>query len=37
VVATGVRAPLMIGAGTAVTVALGLAVETLPWPQAWPC
>jgi hypothetical protein len=31
---TGVRAPLLIGAGTAVAVALGLAVEALLWPLA---
>jgi hypothetical protein len=30
----GVRAPLLIGAGTAVAVALGLAVEALLWPLA---
>jgi hypothetical protein len=27
-----VRAPLMIGAGTALTLAVGLAVRQLPWP-----
>jgi hypothetical protein len=32
--ALGVRAPLMIGAGTAVAVALGLAVQALLWPLA---
>jgi hypothetical protein len=32
--ATGLRAPLMIGAGTAVAVALGLAVEARLWPLA---
>lgn len=30
----GVRAPLTIGAGTAVVLALGLAVRALPWPVA---
>lgn len=28
----GVRAPLMIGAGTALALAVGLAVRQLPWP-----
>ncbi|TFV53117.1 hypothetical protein [Blastococcus sp. TF02A-35] len=28
----GVRAPLMVGAGTALVLALGLAVRALPWP-----
>jgi hypothetical protein len=28
----GVLAPLVIGAGTAVALALGLAVPALPWP-----
>jgi hypothetical protein len=32
--AAGVRAPLMVGAGTAIAVALGLAVEALLWPLA---
>lgn len=31
---TGVRAPLMIGAGTALTLALGLVARQLPWPLA---
>jgi hypothetical protein len=30
----GVRAPLLVGAGTAVTVAVGLAERALPWPIA---
>jgi hypothetical protein len=30
----GVRAPLIVGATTAVAVALGLAVVALPWPVA---
>ncbi|RBY97800.1 hypothetical protein DQ237_02500 [Blastococcus sp. TF02-8] len=30
----GVRAPLMVGAGTALVLALGLAVRALPWPVA---
>jgi hypothetical protein len=29
---TGLRAPLMIGAGTAVALALGFTVRALPWP-----
>ena len=29
---TGVRAPLLVGAGTALAVALGLTARTLPWP-----
>ena len=29
---TGVRAPLMVGAGTAQALAVGLAVRQLPWP-----
>jgi hypothetical protein len=29
---TGVRAPLTIGAGTALALALGLVVRQLPWP-----
>jgi hypothetical protein len=32
--AAGLRAPLMVGAGTAVAVTLGLAVEALLWPLA---
>jgi hypothetical protein len=31
---TGVRAPLTIGAGTAVALALGFTVRALPWPLA---
>jgi hypothetical protein len=31
---TGVRAPLLVGAGTALAVALGLTARTLPWPVA---
>jgi len=30
----GVRAPLLVGAGTALAVALGLTARTLPWPVA---
>ena len=30
----GLRAPLQIGAGTALTLALGLSVRALPWPVA---
>jgi hypothetical protein len=30
----GVRAPLLVGAGCALAVALGLVVRTLPWPVA---
>ncbi|NEK85145.1 hypothetical protein GCU60_05125 [Blastococcus saxobsidens] len=30
----GLRAPLMIGSGTALVLALGLAVRALPWPVA---
>jgi hypothetical protein len=29
---TGVRAPLMVGAGTALALALGFTVRALPWP-----
>ncbi|HEY0560324.1 MAG TPA: hypothetical protein VGD03_08590 [Frankiaceae bacterium] len=29
---TGIRAPLMIGAGTALALALGVTVRALPWP-----
>ena len=29
---TGVRAPLLVGAGTALTLTVGLAVRQLPWP-----
>ena len=29
---TGVRAPLLVGAGTALAVAVGLTARTLPWP-----
>ena len=29
---TGIRAPLLVGAGTALTVTLGLAVRQVPWP-----
>ena len=29
---TGLRAPLMIGAGTAVALAIGFTVRALPWP-----
>jgi hypothetical protein len=29
---TGVRAPLMVGAGTALALALGFTVRSLPWP-----
>lgn len=29
---SGLRAPLMVGAGTAITVGLGLSVTALPWP-----
>jgi hypothetical protein len=29
---SGIRAPLMIGAGTALALALGLTVRALPWP-----
>jgi hypothetical protein len=28
----GVRAPLLVGAGTALALAVGLAVRQLPWP-----
>jgi hypothetical protein len=31
---TGVRAPLMVGAGTALALALGFTVRALPWPLA---
>jgi hypothetical protein len=31
---TGVRAPLLVGAGTALAVALGLIARALPWPVA---
>ncbi|TFV65885.1 UNVERIFIED_ORG: hypothetical protein E4P37_07995 [Bacillus sp. AZ43] len=31
---TGVRAPLMVGAGTALAVGLGFTVRALPWPLA---
>ena len=31
---TGVRAPLLVGAGTALAVAVGLTARTLPWPVA---
>ena len=31
---TGVRAPLLVGAGTSLAVALGLTARTLPWPVA---
>ncbi|WP_158544618.1 SCO7613 C-terminal domain-containing membrane protein [Blastococcus sp. TBT05-19] len=30
----GIRAPLLVGAGTALVLALGLAVRALPWPVA---
>ena len=29
---TGLRAPLMVGAGTALALAVGLSVRALPWP-----
>jgi hypothetical protein len=29
---TGIRAPLMVGAGTALALALGFTVRSLPWP-----
>ena len=29
---TGIRAPLMVGAGTALALALGFTVRALPWP-----
>jgi hypothetical protein len=29
---TGLRAPLLVGAGTTVALALGLTVRALPWP-----
>ncbi|MFL6097742.1 MAG: hypothetical protein ACJ71Y_19990, partial [Blastococcus sp.] len=31
---SGLRAPLMVGAGTAVAVTLGLTVRAVPWPLA---
>jgi len=31
---TGVRAPLMVGAGTVLALALGFSVRALPWPLA---
>jgi len=31
---TGVRAPLMVGAGTALALGLGFTVRALPWPLA---
>jgi hypothetical protein len=31
---TGVRAPLMVGAGTVLALALGVTVRALPWPLA---
>jgi hypothetical protein len=31
---TGLRAPLLVGAGAALAVALGLTARTLPWPVA---
>ncbi|TQN42457.1 hypothetical protein FHU33_1857 [Blastococcus colisei] len=31
---TGVRAPLLVGAGTALALALGFTVRALPWPLA---
>ena len=30
---TGVRAPLLVGAGAALTIALGLTARALPWPM----
>ena len=29
---TGIRAPLMVGAGTVVALALGFTARALPWP-----
>jgi hypothetical protein len=29
---TGLRAPLLVGAGTTLALALGLTVRALPWP-----
>jgi hypothetical protein len=31
---SGLRAPLLVGAGTALTLALGFTVRALPWPLA---
>jgi len=31
---SGLRAPLMVGAGTALAVGVGFTVQALPWPLA---